>query len=64
MININITNQELIKLICDKVNELCSKNQEANETAIISSLTAQIAVCATLEILEQFGLVTLPKKQD
>lgn len=57
-----MSNEDLRLLIADKVNELCLKNEK--QEGIISQLTAQIAVYATLQVLEELGLLTLTTKTE
>lgn len=60
----NLTNDELKQLIGDKVYNLYEKNlKEYKDDAVIPSLIMQMSVYATLEVLEELGLLTLPKKQ-
>ncbi len=61
----NLNDQQLKELISDKVYDLYIKNDEKyGDRALISQLTAQIAVYATLQVLEELGLLTLPKKSE
>lgn len=57
-----MSNEELRLLISDKVNELYLKNK--SQEGIISQITAQIAVYATLQVLEELGFLTLPTKSE
>lgn len=61
----NITNDELRKLIGDKVYNLYEKNtKDLGDKAILPALIMQMSVYATLEVLEELGLLTLPKKSE
>ena len=58
-----ITNDELIKLVSDKVQNLYEKNEEfLGSKVVLPTAIAQIAVFSTLQILEEMGILTLPKK--
>ncbi len=58
-----MTNDELRQLIGDKVTELYEKNiKEYDELASTPKLTMQMSVYVTLQVLEEMGLLTLPKK--
>ena len=58
-----MTNDELRQLIGDKVTELYEKNiKEYDELARTPKLTMQMSVYVTLQVLEEMGLLTLPKK--
>lgn len=58
-----MSRDELLKLISSKVADLMKKNSEQfNELQQIKTpLSTQIGVLATLEILQELGLLTLPK---
>lgn len=58
-----LTNDELIKLVSDKVQNLYDKNESAlGNKVVLPTVVAQIAVHSTLQILEEMGIITLPKK--
>lgn len=61
----NLTNDELRKLIGDKVYNLYNKNSnELGDKTVLPTMIMQMSVYATLEILEELGLLTLPTKSE
>lgn len=61
----NLTSDELRKLIGDKVYTLYTKNSnELGDKAILPAMIMQMSVYATLEVLEELGLLTLPIKSE
>lgn len=58
----DITKEELIKLISDKVYKIREDNKDLDDKIALPSITAQIAVIATLEILQEFGIIQLPNE--
>lgn len=63
----NITHEELGKLIWEKVKakyDEIDEKYDDSAMSVIPTTTAQVAVYATLQVLEELGLLTLPKKQD
>ena len=58
----NLSKDELLKLIGDKVYKIREDNKELQESLELPTITAQIAVRATLEILQDFGIIKLPNE--
>ena len=60
-----MTDEKLKELIYDKVYTLYLKNNDKySEDLHISQLTAQLAVYATLQVLEELGVLSLPTKSE
>lgn len=60
-----MSNEDLIKLIGDKVYNLYNKNSnELGDKAILPVMIMQMSVYATLQVLEELGLLTLPTKSE
>lgn len=66
MLNVTVSNEEVLKLISDNVNELMEENKENFNKAnqVMAPMSAQIAVLATLRVLQQLGLVTINEVQN
>lgn len=61
----DLTKDELRKLIGDKVYNLYNKNSnELGNKAVLPTMIMQMSVYATLEVLEELGLLTLPTKAE
>lgn len=59
----NLSHDELAELIWDKVKTLYDKvNEDVGSTAVLPTSVAQISVYATLQVLEELGLLTLPER--
>lgn len=57
-----MTKQELTELIHVKINELYEKNEnEYGDKVVLPTIMAQISVHATLQVLEELGLLNLSK---
>lgn len=60
----NISSEELRKLIADKTYSLYQKNQkEFGSNVVLPSFVMQMSVYATLQVLEELGFLKLPEKQ-
>lgn len=58
-----MTKQALAELIRDKIVELYEKNEkEYGSSVVLPTMVAQLSVHATLQILEELGLLKLPKE--
>ena len=60
MYNISISKEELVKIIAKEVNKLMESNREEfnNQKQIMTPLSSQISVLATLKVLQELGLIT------
>lgn len=60
-----MSNEDLIKLIGDKVYNLYNKNSnKLGDKAILPVMIMQMSVYATLQVLEELGILTLPAKSE
>ncbi len=58
----SLSHDELAQLIWDKVKTLYDKvDDNVGSSAVLPTSVAQISVYATLQVLEELGLLTLPK---
>lgn len=61
----NLTHEELRQLIGDKVYALYDKNSnELGDKTVLPAMIMQMSVYATLQVLEELGLLTLPTKSE
>ncbi len=60
-----MSNEELRKLIGDKVYTLYNKNSsELGDKTVLPAMIMQMSVYATLQVLEELGFLTLPTKTE
>ena len=55
--------QELTELVHDVIKELYDKNEKVyGDKVVLPTMVAQLSVHATLKILEELGILNLPKE--
>lgn len=60
-----LTNDELRKLISEKVYSIYDKNSnELGDKAVLPAMIMQMSVYATLQVLEELDLLKLPTKSE
>lgn len=61
MYHVTVPQEQLLELIQKNVNELMEENRENfnQNKQVMTPLSSQIAVVATLKILQQLGLIVL-----